>query len=386
MLTSFKTEIKPTDAQRIKIHQTIGVCRYIYNLFIEHNKENHENGKPYVSGKSFEKWLNHTYMKKNPDKSWIKDVSSKSVKKSMENAHTAFQRFFKGKAGFPNFKKKNDNDVKMYFVKDNKKDCLCERHRIKIPTLGWIRLKEKGYIPQSRYGHVIKSGTVSMHAGRYYVSVVIDMPDIPIDTQPQSEPIGIDLGLKEFAVVSNGDVYPNINKTRKIQRLEKKLKRENRKLSRKLKNLKKGESTRNKANIKKQVLRIQKIYQRLYNIRTDYINQIIAGLVRTKPAYIAIEDLNVSGMMKNRHLSHAVASQKFYEFRVKLIEKRHRRGIEVRIVNRWYPSSKTCHACGNVKKNLKLSERIYRCTCGYVNDRDMNASLNIRDTDRYQIA
>lgn len=386
MLTSFKTEIHPTYEQKIKIHQTIGVCRYIYNLFIEHNKNNHKNGQPYVSGKSFELWLNHTYIKENPDKAWIKDVSSKSVKKSMENAHTAFQKFFKGDAGFPKFKKKNDNNVKMYFVKNNKKDCLCERHRIKIPTLGWVRLKEKGYIPESRYGYIIKSGTMSMKAGKYYVSVVIDIPDAPVDTRPYSEPIGVDLGVKNFAVVSDGRIYRNINKTRTVQHLEKKLRRENRRLSRKLNHLEKGESTRNKANIRKQILKIQKIHKRLYNIRTDYVNKTVAKLARTKPAYIAIEDLNVSGMIKNKHLSHAIASQKFYEFRMKLIAKCRKYGIEVRIVNRWHPSSKQCHACGNVKKDLKLSERTYTCACGYVNDRDLNASLNISDTDNYQVA
>lgn len=166
--------------------------------------------------------------------------------------------------------------------------------------------------------------------------------------------------------------------------MEKKLCREQRRLSRKYKNLKKGEITQN--NILKQKLKVQKLYHKIYNIRTDYSNKTIAEIVKTKPSYITIENLNVSGMMKNRHLSKAVASQKFYEFRIKLKAKCDENGIELRIVDRWYPSSKICHCCGSIKKDLKLSDRIYRCNCGYIEDRDLNAALNLRDALTYEIA
>ena len=201
----------------------------------------------------------------------------------------------------------------MYFVRNNPKDCFCERHRIKIPTLGWVRLKEKGYIPTSRDGYVVRSGAVSMKAGRYYVSALIEVPTPKVDGN-FSDGIGIDLGLKNFAVVSNGTVYRNINKTVQIRKLEKQLTRAQRKLSRKYENLRKGEFTQ-KANIQKQKLKVQKLYDRIENIRTDHINKTISEIVKTKPSHITIEDLNVSGMMKNRHLSKAVSSQKFYEFR-----------------------------------------------------------------------
>nr|WP_170313466.1 RNA-guided endonuclease TnpB family protein [Clostridium indicum] len=388
MLKSYKTEIKPTLEQIQMINKTIGTCRFVYNFFLAHNKEVYEKEKKFVSGMDFSKWLNNIYIKENPEYSWIKEVSSKSVKQSIMNADRAFKRFFKGQSRFPNFKKKGKSDVKMYFVKTDAKVIIpCERHRIKIPTIGWVRIKEKGYIPTNPSTHIIKSGTVSCKAGRYYVSVLIEEQE-----NPQSElndfGIGIDLGVKDFAITSNGITKKNINKSSRLKKLEKQLKREQRCLSRKYedykKRSKKGEATRQ--NIQKQIAKVQKLHQRINTIRTDYINKSVNEIVKTKPSYITIEDLNVSGMMKNRHLSKAVASQKFYEFRTKLEAKCKETGIELRVVDRWYPSSKLCHECGCIKKDLKLSDREYICECGYRADRDYNASLNLRDAITYKIA
>ncbi|MST68024.1 IS200/IS605 family element transposase accessory protein TnpB [Clostridiales Family XIII bacterium RF-744-FAT-WT-3] len=384
LLKSFKTEINPTVEQKIKINKTIGTCRYVYNFYLSHNKTLHDSVEKFMSGKSFSVWLNNEYLPQNPDKLWIKEVSSKSVKRSIENGCVAFTRFFKHQSTFPKFKKKGKSDVKMYFVKNNPKDCRCERHRINIPSLGWVRIKEKGYIPTTKDGYVIKSGHVSIKADRYYVSVLVEIVDKKI-LNNSNEGIGIDLGLKDFAIVSNGKTYKNINKSARIKKLEKKLRREQRCLSRKYENLKKGGSTQ-RANIQKQKLKVQKLHHKINNIRTDYINKTIAEIVKTKPSYITIEDLNVSGMMKNRHLSKAVAAQKFYEFRTKLKTKCDENGIELRVVDRWYPSSKICHCCGAIKKDLKLSDRIYRCDCGYVEDRDFNAALNLRDAWTYEVA
>ena len=384
MLKSFKTEINPSEEQKVKIHKTIGTCRFIYNFYLVHNKELYDKGEKFMSGKSFSVWLNNEYLPQNPDKLWIKEVSSKSVKHSIENGCIAFTRFFKHQSAFPNFKKKGKSDVKMYFVKNNPKDCRCERHRINIPSLGWVRIKEKGYITTTKDGYVIKSGTVSMKADRYYVSVLVEILNNKIANNSNAG-IGIDLGLKDFAIVSNGKTYKNINKSARLKKLEKQLIREQRSLSRKYENLKKGESTQ-KTNIQKQRLKVQKLHHRIDNIRTDYINKTIAEIVKIKPSYITIEDLNVKGMMKNRHLSKAVASQKFYEFRAKLQAKCNENGIELRVVDRWYPSSKTCHCCGTVKKDLKLSDRIFKCSCGYVEDRDFNAALNLRDAITYEVA
>lgn len=383
MLKSFKTEINPTPEQKEKINRTIGTCRYVYNFYLAHNKELHSNGEKFMTGKAFSVWLNNEFLPNNPDYTWIKEVSSKSVKKSIEDGCAAFARFFKHQSAFPKFKKKGKSDVKMYFVKNNPKDCFCERHRVNIPTLGWVRLKEKGYIPTTKDGFVIKSGTVSIKAGRYYVSVLVEIPDATISNTSNSG-MGIDLGLKDFAILSDGRTYKNINKSAGLKKLEKQLRREQRCLSRKYENLKKGESTQR--NISKQKLRVQKLHHRIENIRTDYINKIIAEIVKTKPLFITIEDLNVSGMMKNRHLSKAVASQKFYEFKTKLKAKCDENGIELRIADRFYPSSKLCHCCGQIKKDLRLSDRIYKCDCGYITDRDFNASLNLRDVKIYKTA
>lgn len=394
LLKSYKTEINPTPEQKQIINRTIGVCRYVYNFYLAYNQEIYEVEKRFVSGMDFSKWLNNEYIPNNSDFHWIKEVSSKSVKQSIMNAERAFKNFFKRKSRFPKFKKKARSDVKMYFVKTDAKVIIqYERHRIKIPTLGWVRLKEKGYIPTNSKTHIIKSGTVSCKAGRYYVSVLADLAE----EQEQQKPvlndfgIGIDLGLKDFAICSNGKTYKNINKSSQIRKLEKKLERAQRSLSRKYESYKKlnknmkGVATRQ--NIQKQKLKVQKIHQRLDNIRTDYINKVISELVKTKPMWITIEDLNISGMMKNRHLSKSIAQQKFFEFRTKLLAKCNEYGIELRVIDRFYPSSKTCHNCGCIKSDLKLSDRTYHCCeCGYTEDRDFNASLNLRDCQTYKIA
>ena len=384
MLKSFKTEINPSEEQKVKIRKTIGTCRFIYNFYLAHNKELHEKGEKFMSSNQFRVWLNNEYVPKHPEYSWIKEAYSKAVTQAVNNGQTAFTRFFNHKSAFPRFKKKGKSNVKMYFVKNNPKDCRCERHRINIPSLGWVRIKEKGYIPTTKDGYVIKSGHVSIKADRYYVSVLIEIPDNRIANN-SNEGIGIDLGLKDFAVVSNGTSYKNINKSAKLKKLEKQLIREQRSLSRKYENVKKGGSTQ-RANIQKQRLKVQKLHHRIDNIRTDYINKTIAEIVKTKPSYITIEDLNVSGMMKNKHLSKAVASQKFYEFRTKLQAKCNENGIELRVVDKWFPSSKTCHCCGAIKKDLKLSDRTFTCDCGYIEDRDFNAALNLRDATTYEVA
>ena len=387
MKKAYKMEINPTDKQKSKIHRTIGVSRFIYNFYIARNKEIYEREGKFVSGMDFSKWLNNEYIPNNKDMKWIKEVSSKATKQAIMNGEKAFKDFFKGTKGFPKFKKRKNQDVKAYFPKNNKTDWTIERHRVKIPTLGWIRLKEFGYIPVNS---IVKSGTVSQKADRYYVSILVEETDIKI-SNPNNAGVGIDLGIKEFAVCSDGIKFKNINKTSTVKKVEKKLKREQRKLSRKYeslkirnKNIKEGRATRQ--NIQKQVVKVQKLHQRLANIRTDYINKIVSSIIKQKPSYITIEDLNVKGMMKNKHLSKAITSQKFFEFKTKLTVKCKENHIELRIVDRFYPSSKTCSQCGKVKKDLKLSDRIYKCDCGFTIDRDLNASINLKNAKEYKIA
>jgi putative transposase len=387
-IRAYKTEINPTAEQKQKIHQTIGVCRFVYNFYIAHNKDVYEKQKRFVSGMDFSKWLNNEFIPNNPDKSWIKDVGSKAVKQSIMNGEKAFKSFFDGKSKFPRFKKKNKQDVKAYFPKNNKTDWTVERHRIKMPTLGFVALKEKGYIPTNAK---VKSGTFSYKAGRYYVSVLVE-EDIKILNNNINDGVGIDLGIKNLAVVSNTEKpFKNINKTKKVKELEKKLKREQRKLSRKYESLKVrnkrkgGNATRQ--NIQKQIVKVQKLHNTLTNIRDNYINQVVNEIVKTKPSYISIEDLNVSGMMKNKHLARVIAQQKFYQFKIKLQYKCKLNGIELRIVDRYYPSSKMCNECGSIDKTLNLSDRIYICKeCGCVIDRDKNASINLANAKTYKVA
>ena len=387
MKRAYKMEINPTDEQKSKIHRTIGVSRFVYNFYIARNKEIYERKGKFISGMDFSKWLNNEYIPNNQEVKWIKEVSSKATKQAIMNGDKAFRDFFKKAKGFPKFKKKKNQDVKAYFPKNNKTDWTLERHRVKIPTLGWVRLKEFGYIP---INSVVKSGTVSQKADRYYVSILVEEDDKKV-YKSTNEGLGIDLGVKEFAVCSDGSKFKNINKTSTVKKIEKKLKREQRKLSRKYeslkirnKNIKEGRATGQ--NIQKQIVKVQKLHQRLRNIRTDYINKTVFSIVNQKPSYVTIEYLNVKGMMKNKHLSKAIASQKFFEFKNKLVFKCKQNDVELRVVDRFYPSSKTCSNCGKVNKDLKLSDRIYRCNCGLAIDRDLNASINLKNAKEYKIA
>ncbi|MGD6890766.1 RNA-guided endonuclease InsQ/TnpB family protein [Bacillus mobilis] len=383
MKRAYLIEIKPTTEQVSKIRQTIGVCRYVYNLYISKNKEAYESEGKFLSGYDFSKWLNNIHT--NECDQWIKEVSSKAVKQAIMNGDKAFKRFFKGLSQFPRYKKKRKQDVKCYFPKNNKTDWTVERHRVKVPTIGWIRLKEYGYISKNT---TVKSGTVYQRAGRYYVSILCEVKEVKPNATLNAVGLGIDLGIKDFAVRSDGKTHKNINKTVQVKKIEKRLKREQRSLSRKFKNIRKrGEQpvTNKRANINKNILRVQQIHARLANIRLAYVKSIVNDVVKTKPTFITVEDLNVKGMMKNKHLSKAVAQQCFYAFKTWLATKCREYGIELRQADRFYPSSKICSCCGQKKTDLKLSDRVYTCDCGNVMDRDLNASINLLQAKKYTI-
>lgn len=383
MKKAYFIEIHPTEKQIAKIHQTIGVCRYVYNLYLAKVKELYEAGQPFLTGYDFSKWLNNVHTKTTD--TWIKSVSSKAVKQAIMNGDRAFQRFFKGLSKYPRFKKKKNQDVKCYFPKNNKTDWTIERHRVKIPTLGWMRLKEFGYIPSNA---VVKSGTVSQKAGRYFVSILCEAePTKKVEIPSSNNGIGIDVGVKNFATCSDGRIFKNINKTPRVKKIMKKLKREQRSLSRKYENFKKrgDKTTTKRANINKNVFRIQKLEKRLADIHSEYVKSVVIELVKTKPIYMTIENLNIRGMMKNKHLSKAISQQCFYAFTTWLKAKCKEYNIELRQVDRFYPSSKICSCCGNKNVNLKLSDRIYKCSCGNEMDRDMNAALNLLHATKYTI-
>ena len=384
MYRAIKIELKLTVAQKIKVYQTIGIERFIYNEYIKYNTEQYKLGNKFVSANNFSKYINNIYLPNNPDKRWIKDVSSKSVKQAMTYGEKAFKRFFKGLSSFPIFKKKGRNELGAYFVKNNKKDFEFYRHKIKIPTLKFVRVKEYGYIPKNTN---IKSGTITKIANRYFLSLIIEVKDIVKTENTSTKGLGIDLGIKDTAICSDGKIFKNINKTIKVKKLKKKLKREQRKMSRSYEYSKsKKIKLQELKNFNKKKLKVQKIFYRLNCIRDDYNNKMVNEITRAKLKYITIEDLKVSNMMKNRHLSRAIQEQNFYSIRTKLINKCKERNIELRLVDTFYPSSKTCSCCGSIKKDLKLSNRIYKCcNCGLEMDRDYNASINLEKAKIYKV-
>ena len=384
MYKSIKIELKLTNEQKIKVCKTIGTERFIYNEYIKYNQEQYELGNKFVSAFDFSKYINNVYLPSNPDKKWIKDVSSKSVSKAMVYGEKAFKNFFKGLSGFPVFKKKGKNELGAYFVKDNKKDFEFYRHKIKIPTLKFVRVKEYGYIPKNA---IIKSGTISKIADRYFLSLVMEVEDAIKETNTNTKGLGVDLGIKDTAICSDGRVFRNINKTKKVKKMKKKLKREQRKMSRSVEYSKSNKiKLKECKNFNKKKLKVQRLFYRLNCIRDDYNNKIVDEITRTKLKYITIEDLKVSNMMKNKHLSKAIQEQNFYSIRTKLINKCKERNIELRLVDTFYPSSKTCSCCGEIKKDLKLNNRIYKCSnCGLEIDRDYNASINLEKAQVYKI-
>ena len=384
MYKAIKIELKLTNEQKIKICKTIGTERFIYNEYIKYNQEQYELGNKFVSAFEFSKYINNVYLPSNPDKKWIKDVSSKSISQAMIYGEKAFKNFFKGLSSFPVFKKKGKNELGAYFVKNNKKDFEFYRHKIKIPTLKFVRVKEYGYIPKNAN---IKSGTISKIANRYFLSLVMEVEDAIKETNTNTKGLGIDLGIKDTAICSDGKVFKNINKTKKVKNIKKKLKREQRKMARSIEYSKTNKiKLKELKNFNKKKLKVQRLFYRLNCIRDDYNNKIVNEITRTKLKYITIEDLKVSNMMKNKHLSKAIQEQNFYTIRIKLINKCKERNIELRLVDTFYPSSKTCSCCGNIKKDLKLNDRIYKCgNCDLEIDRDYNASINLEKAQVYKI-
>lgn len=391
MIKALKVELALTNSQKQKVNQSLGICRWLYNQYLAYNKRLYTlyqkgflapSQRHFMSAYDFDKYINN-HVKNRQEFSWINDCGSKARKKVIQNAESAFKKFFKG-GGFPKFKKKNRQNTSLYFPKNNSGDFKSGRLYIMIPTLKQVRYKEYGRL---LHRGIVKNGVVTKKANKYFLSLTIELPDIHY-VQPLNQGIGVDLGIKDFAILSDGTKVRNINKSCRIKRQEKRKKRLQRQLSRKILHRKRGEKTASyDANIEKQKNKIRKISMRLDNIRTNHINQTISMIVKREPSFVTIENLNVSGMLKNRYLSRTIQQQRFYEFRQKLESKCRERNIELRLVSRWYPSSKTCHCCGYIKKDLKLSDRTYICpNCGYTEDRDVNAALNLRDATEYDVA
>lgn len=388
-MKSYKTEIRPNKTQIELIHQTFGNVRYVYNQFIKLNFDRLSENQSIISGYEYSKMLNND--PERPD--WLVKSHSKSIKQAIMNAHRALWDYLNGIRGKPNFKKKT-NYQSFYLIGVIK----VERHRIFLPKLKWVRLKEFGYIPNS-----VKSATVSMKNGRYYVSCLIhETNDERVAVS--DEGVGIDFGLKDQFITRHEKIR-SINKSDKIKKLEKKLKRQQRILSRKyesnmidkvyyksgkkkghLKSFKWNRPLRECKNIARQRLAVDKLYERLTRIRTDYNQKALQSILKRKPSFIVIEDLNVKGLMKNRHLSKSISTTQWYGARSFLVRQCEKLGIELRLASRFYPSSKLCSKCGYKNKDLKLSDRSWTCPeCNVTHDRDINASINLEQCENYTV-
>ena len=379
MIKSIKVRLNPNNKQKTKLFQYANTARFAYNWSVARQEENYKQGNKFLS--DYELRKEFTQLKKQPEYQWINKVSNNVTKQAIKDCCNAYRDYFKGLHKHPKFKSKKNSVPKFY--QDNVKIKFTDTH-VKMEgfsmskkqnkqKLNWIRLCEKGRIPTD----VNYMNPRITYDGLYWwISVGIEVDENT--SLPSNIGVGIDLGLKDLAICSDGSVYKNINKTKKVKRLEKKKRRLQRSISRKYNKNKKGESYCKTCNIIKQEKQLLKVSRRLTNIRHNYLHQTTSEIVNRKPMFITIEDLNVSGMMKNKHLSKAIQQQGFHEFRKQIEYKSAWNNIPVIIANRFFPSSKLCSCCGNIKRDLKLSDRIYVCDCGNVVDRDYQAALNLK--------
>ena len=346
MVKAVRVMLEPNNVQQTKMFQYAGAARFAYNWALAKEKDNYEKGGKFISDSELRKEF--TRLRNSAEYAWLQNVSNNVTKQAIKDACIAYKNFFKSLQKHPRFKSKKKSTPKFY--QDNIKIQFSDTHvkfegfsssrKANKQKLNWVRLAEHGRIP--------------------------------------TDAKGIDLGIKDLAICSDGNTYKNINKSQVVKKLEKCRRRLQRRVSRKYEKNKKGVSYCKTKNVIKNEKLLLKRNHRLTNIRKNYLNQTTSEIVNRKPRFICIEDLNVSGMMKNRHLSKAVQNQGFFEFRKQLEYKCNNNGIQLIVADRFYPSSKLCSCCGNIKKDLKLSDRIYKCECGNVINRDFQASLNLK--------
>lgn len=368
---AYKTELRINNKQLSYLMSHVGAARHVYNWGLEQRiKEYKETGK---SSNAIAQHRQLNELKKG-EKSWLYEYSKCAGQEALRDLDKAFSNFFrrvkqkkKGsfvKVGFPKFKKRKEGSGNFRLTGA----IHVEEGRIKLPRIGWLRLHESGYLP---VGVKPKSVTVSLDVDKWHVSIHVE-EEIPY-FEAKGRGIGIDVGLKELAVCSDGERFENIKSLKKHER--------------KLKLVQRGLSRRKKGgkNRKKSIIKVQKVHRKIRNVRTDYIQKVTSQVVRAKspdlrPSFIVVEDLNIAGMMKNGNLSKAVADASIQMFYRLLGYKCSWYGIDLIKADRWYPSSKRCNDCGAIYKELKLSEREWGCTeCGVVHDRDYNAANNLRD-------
>ena len=375
MITAIKIRLEPNNKQNSKMFGSAGTARWAYNWVIAKQEENYKNGGKFLNDGALRKEL--TQLKQTEELKWLNDYSNNIAKQAVKDGCEAYKKFFKKLSDKPKYKSKRKS--KPAFYQDTDKTKFTETH-IRLEKIGWVKLSEKGRIKADTK---ITNPRVT-HDGLYwYISVGIEVADEVVELT--SENIGIDLGLKDLAIVSNiAEPFKNINKTKKVKKLKKRLCRLQRNVSKKYEKNKKGGSYCKTSNIIKTEKEIIKVHRTLDNIRTDYRHKVTTEIAKTKPSRIVMENLNVVGMMKNKHLSKAIQEQGFYDFYAKMKYKSERNGTDFVEADKWYPSSKTCSCCGHIKPKLSLSERTYKCeSCGAEIDRDKNASINL---SRYQVS
>ena len=383
MQRAIRIRLLPTKEQEILFWKSAGTARWAYNYFLDANEQAYKEGRRITEGE-VRKYINNVLKK--TTHIWLKEVGSNVMKQGVKDAALALQRHLKGISGKPRFKSRRKSKISFYVNYESLKRTKNGFHGEKVGIV-----KTASALPKITRDKHYANPRISYDGKHWYLSVGYEVEQEQVELVDES--IGIDLGVKELAIVSNEDAsrtkfYKNINKSAEVRRLEKKLKREQRKASRKLEaNTRSHDKNRRPIwkrplrecrNIQRQNNKIQLLHKKLTDIRNNYLHQTTAEIVKTKPSQIVMEDLNVKGMMKNKHLADAVAKQKFYEFKRQIRYKAEIYGIRVVEVDRWYARSKTCSHCGHVKTNLKLSDRIYICpVCGTKLDRDLNAAINL---------
>ena len=380
MIRTMKVMLIPNNRQKTKLFQYAGAARYAYNWTLDMERANRENGGQFISDVDLRRIF--TQRKAEPGKGWLFTISNNVTKQAIKDACEAFKRFFQKKAAFPRFKSRKrsrpsfyQDPVKLKFTETHvKAEGFASSKRKTRQKLNWIRLAECGRIP---VGAKYYNPRFTFDGLNWWVSVGVDFPDS--DATPQGDGIGIDLGLKDFAILSDGTKRPNINKTERVRKLERKKRRLQRSVSRSYgKNKKKGKYCKT-SNVTKKEKKLLRVHHKLTKIRTNYAHEITTGITKREPSFVCMEDLNVSGMMSNRHLSNAIQQQSFRDFRRIMEYKCAWNNIRFVTADRFFPSSKLCCQCGAVKSTLTLHERMYRCECcGNVIDRDFQAALNLK--------
>jgi len=381
MIKTIRVMLLPNNKQKTKLFQYANTARFAYNWALNREQENYKNGEKFISDGDLRKEF--TQLKKIEKYEWLNDVSNNVTKQAIKEACEAYRNFFKGYTDFPKFKSRKHSVPKFY--QDNIKIQFTDTY-VKIEgfstskkknkqKLNWIKLAEHGRIPVENCKYM--NPRIKFDGINWWITVGVECEE-KSTTLSANEGIGIDLGIKDLAICSDKHKYQNINKTQKVEKLEKRKRRLQRSISRRYEKNKKGGCYCKTSNIIKREKELLKLNHRLTNIRQNYLHQTTSEIIKREPSFICMEDLNVKEMIKNKHLSKAVQQQCFYEFRRQIKYKAVWNNIPVIIADRFFPSSKLCSCCGNIKKDLKLSDRIYKCECGNVICRDYQASLNLK--------